>query len=611
MIKSIAGAVAALILSSAAASAGFHEDWRQRVAATAAVDALARLYLELSLESTPTYGGSLGIHGSPQAPTGYDDRLPDYSAQALAQTYNSLVALHDRLAAVDVGKLPRAEQIDHRILSKRIALQRLQLDELGSMSDPMTYVQTLGAAFSNLVMRDYAPLEQRLRSFGARCAQTPRFLGQAETNLLLPQVLPTADQKRLALANLAAMTADNSLLRKVLPQLLAQSRLKARDVREIQRQCEAAGAAMDAFAARLREAYAHRPDGSWRLGPALYARQYDLYLDYPLAPSELLAAAEAALEARSRDMAQTARRIHDRYLKAAIDAGTLPRANKLSDAQVVRNVLAGLSEDRSTVDSLIADSYALADLIAGFVRRHDLMELPPTSKLRIENIPAHLSGQAVARIATAPPFEPQLDSVWFWDLPLLAQAESYLKEYNRAVLAEVYIHEGVPGHFVQLEYSNRAERIVPKVLYNGALVEGWASYIQTQMVDQGFTVYPDHPLGHELQKMANLKLQLRAILNAIIDIRLHTTDWPEAEAVKLMIERGFQEEGEAQGKIVRARLSSVQLASYFAGHRAILEILEEYRRRKGAAFTWKDFNQRLVGAGSPPFFALREHMLQD
>ena len=40
---------------------------------------------------------------------------------------------------------------------------------------------------------------------------------------------------------------------------------------------------------------------------------------------------------------------------------------------------------------------------------------------------------------------------WFWDLELLKGSDSYLKEYNRSALALVYIHEGVPGHFVQLE----------------------------------------------------------------------------------------------------------------------------------------------------------------
>jgi len=164
---------------------------------------------------------------------------------------------------------------------------------------------------------------------------------------------------------------------------------------------------------------------------------------------------------------------------------------------------------------------------------------------------------------------------------------------------------------VQLEYSNKFERIAPKVFGNGPMIEGWAPYIATQLVEEGFTIYPGQPFGYELQQMVDRKLVLRSIINAIIDIRLHTTDWPEEEAVKMMIERGFQEQGEAQGKISRAKMSSVQLTSYFAGHHAILGILEEYKKARGDEFSYKEFNERLVGAGSPPFFAIREFMLKD
>jgi hypothetical protein len=334
-------------------------------------------------------------------------------------------------------------------------------------------------------------------------------------------------------------------------------------------------------------------------------------MDYPLDPEELLAEAESALEEAHGELVSTAREIHDRYLADAIEAGDVEPAAKLTDPEVARNVFARLAEDRSTPETLIDDSYALADAIVGFVREKNALDLPPTSKLRIEDIPPHMSGYAVAMITGAPPFEPELESVWFWDLALLGTAESYLKEYNRPTLATVYIHEGVPGHFVQLEYSNRFERIAPKVFRNGPMVEGWATYIATQLVDEGFTIYPDHPLGHELQRIVDRKLVLRAIINAIIDIRLHTSDWSGEEAVKLMIEKGFQEEGEAQGKLTRAKLSSVQLASYFAGHHAILELLDEYRELKGDDFSWKEFNERLVSAGSPPFYALRERMLSE
>ena len=352
-----------------------------------------------------------------------------------------------------------------------------------------------------------------------------------------------------------------------------------------------------------------RENSDWRLGRELYDEKYTLQMDYPLDAESLLAVADAWLTIKSNELITVGREIHDEYLKPEIQQGLIKPQAEIDDQQVVRDIFTKLAEDRSTTETLIADSYALADSIIGFVREQNLMDLPPASKLRIENIPPHLAGNAVAQIQTAPPFEPQLESVWFWDLGLLAGAEDFLKEYNRPTLAMVYIHEGVPGHFVQLEYSNRSERVIPKVFWNGPMVEGWASYIATQLVDVGFTVYPDEPWGHQLQQMVDDKLSLRSIINAIIDIRLQRTHWPEDEAVKLMVEKGFQEEGEARGKLVRAKLSSVQLASYFAGQLAIENILVEYRALKGSTFSWKDFNERLVGAGSPPFFALREYML--
>ena len=94
-------------------------------------------------------------------------------------------------------------------------------------------------------------------------------------------------------------------------------------------------------------------------------------------------------------------------------------------------LFAKIAEDRSTPDTLIEDSYAMADAIVGFVNEQDLLDLPPTSKMRIEDIPPFLSGYAVAQIVTAPPFQPELPSVWFWDLPLLRTDDSFLKEYNR------------------------------------------------------------------------------------------------------------------------------------------------------------------------------------
>lgn len=584
-------------------------DWAERLKTETDIDRLGRLYLELLLEEDPTGAAQIGIHGKGDDDYYHDRRMPDPSAEARTQFSAQRAALQEKLAAINPDELSRPEQIDLHILTKRVAYDRMVAEELKSPENPMSWTGSLGSAFSGLVLRDYAPLDDRLVSFGARCEQTPAYLAGARETLGVDSVRPSEMRKTIALSNLKGMTREGTLFDRTLPELLSSSGLDDAQAKAIRANCERAVASINEFAAWFEETVVPRENGEWRLGKKLYDRKYELQLDYPLSPDELLARAERWLEVKSGELVSVGRQIHDEYLAAELEAGTVQPAAGLDDQQVVRDIFTKLSEDRSTVDTLIEDSYALADSIIGFVEEQDLMDLPPASKLRIESIPPHLSGVAVAMIATAPPFEPELESVWFWDLPLLSGSEDFLKEYNRPALAVVYIHEGVPGHFVQLEYSNRAERLIPKVFWNGAMVEGWAAYITTQMVDQGYTVYPDEPWGHEIQQMVDDKMVLRSIINAIIDIRFHRTDYSEDEALKLMTVRGFQEQSEAQGKLVRAKVSSVQLASYFAGHSAIEEILAEYRERMGPAFSYKDFNERLVGAGSPPFFAIREFML--
>jgi len=586
------------------------EDWRTKVSAEQDINALAKLYLEYRLEADPTLGHQIGIHGKEGNPRYFDSRLPDVSTAAWVERYETHLFLRERLAGIDSAELSHADRVDLHILRNEVEQQILQVTELGAITNPLTHVGTLGNAFTGLILRDYAPLEDRLESFGERCGATGRFLDQARLALSPPYVRPTALQKQVALARLRGMVRDGGLFAKSLPELLEKASHDGTRSQAIAAACGEAAAAVSGFADWIEGALGPRPDGEWRLGRALYERKYALVMDYPLGPDELLKKAEAELERVHGEVVAVARRIHDEYLADAIEAGDVKPARSLADQDVVSNVFARLAEDRSTADTLIDDSHALAETIVGFVREKDLLDLPPTSKLRIEDIPPHLRGFAVAQILTAPPFEPELESVWFWDLALLETSDSYLKEYNRPALALVYIHEGVPGHFVQQEYSNRFERIAPKVFWNGPMVEGWATYIATQLVEEGFTIYPDHAVGRELQQLVDDKLVLRSIINAIIDIRLHTTDWPEEAAVDLMMRKGFQEKGEAEGKLSRAKLSSVQLATYFAGHQAILNLLEEDRRRKGSAFDLKAFNERLVGAGSPPFFALREYMLE-
>jgi hypothetical protein len=79
------------------------------------------------------------------------------------------------------------------------------------------------------------------------------------------------------------------------------------------------------------------------------------------------------------------------------------------------------------------------------------------------------------------------------------------------------------------------------------------------------------------------KLYLRAVVNAILDVETHTGEMTEVEAMALMVEGAWQEQDEARGKWLRARISSTQLSTYFVGSLEMWDLEEEVRRRAAVA----------------------------
>ncbi len=85
------------------------------------------------------------------------------------------------------------------------------------------------------------------------------------------------------------------------------------------------------------------------------------------------------------------------------------------------------------------------------------------------------------------------------------------------------------------------------IFASGSFAEGWAVYSEKMMADAGF--------GGPEVRMQQLKMRLRVIINAIIDQKIHTEGMTEEDAMALMMNEGYQEDGEAAGKWRRACLS--------------------------------------------------------
>jgi hypothetical protein len=181
------------------------------------------------------------------------------------------------------------------------------------------------------------------------------------------------------------------------------------------------------------------------------------------------------------------------------------------------------------------------------------------------------------------------------------QRESYLREDNDRMLRILCIHEAIPGHYLQGVYANRCPSIVRSIFASGLFAEGWAVYVTQVMMDAGYDA--DDPA----LLLTHWKMYLRAVTNAIIDARIHVDGMTEDEAVRLMVDGGFQEESEARTKYNRARLSSTQLSTYFAGSMEMWDIELEARRRAAPGHPIEP-GALPGGFGATPGFDHRQHL---
>jgi uncharacterized protein (DUF885 family) len=180
-----------------------------------------------------------------------------------------------------------------------------------------------------------------------------------------------------------------------------------------------------------------------------------------------------------------------------------------------------------------------------------------------------------------------------------AQVDSFLREYNTRSIANLTIHEAMPGHYLQLAHSNRHPSVLRAMLGSGPFVEGWAVYAERVMQEQGFRG------GDPLMQLVRLKWYLRSITNAIMDSAIHVDGMTRDEAMQLMVDTGFQEEREAAGKWVRAQLTSAQLSTYFVGYQEHSDMRAEAERRAGAKFDIKAYHDQVLSYGSPPVRLVR------
>lgn len=562
----------------AAASVSRAADDGARNAEDDRLESYFRAYLEETFRARPMVATRLGDHRFDHL---LDDLSPEARTANLERDKRFLAELPER---VDREKLSDDGRIDYEIFAHDLERSIWLTENFEPfVEDPRSYGEYITESVYVLLTQSTLPREENVRNAIARMAEIPRVIETARRMIGTP---PRVKTETAILQTKGAIGFYQDEL------FLLAERPKGEGT--LGERARAIVGALEGYLTFLRDEVLPRSGDAWRIGPEKFARKLELELDAGLTADEVLAEAESEAARVEREMAVIARQLW----ASTFPGEVMPPDDPDGRREMVRRVLAAIAEDHGTPGSLLGDIQSTVADIKAFIAERGILRLPEPDRLRIIEMPEFMRGNSVAYLNPAPPLDPEGASEYAvspppadWDA---RRVESFLEEYNRAMLKVLTIHEAYPGHYVQLEYSNRCPSLIRRVLGSGTFAEGWAVYTEQMMLDQGFGG------GDPALRMQQLKFYLRAVLNAILDHHMHAGTMTEDEALQLLMGRGFQSEGEALGKVIRSKQSSAQLSTYFVGRTAFYRLRQSVQREMGDRFDLGRFHEATLAHGTLP-----------
>ncbi|WP_165073972.1 DUF885 domain-containing protein [Paludisphaera rhizosphaerae] len=548
------------------------------VSEDARLQSLFAAFLQETFRREPTTATQLGEHA-------YDDRLDDVSPESRRSNLEFLKTTLERIKKeINPAELSAAGKVDLDVFRRHLESSIWLRETFDPFrDDPRVYGEYVNGSVYLLLTQSTLPREVNKRNAQKRIEQAPAILETARKTIGKPPRVKVETAIRQAEGAVSFYQGELFVLAGDKP---GEGDLAAPAAKLAE--------ALKSYVAFLKADVLPRSGEEWRIGREKFVKKLDYELDAGLSADEVLAEAESEATRVENEMAVFARHLWAEYFPGVV----VPPDDEAGRREMTRRVLAKIGDDHGTAETLVSDAKGTVAAIKEFIRARKILALPEPDQCRIIEMPEFMRGNSVAYLNPAPPLDPKGSSEYAISPPPSdwspERAESFLHEYNKAMLQVLTIHEAYPGHYVQLEYSNRCPSFIRRVLSSGTFAEGWAVYTEQMMLDQGFG-------GGSLPlRLQQLKFYLRAVVNAILDNKMHCAGMTDDEARELLVGRAFQTDGEATGKIIRSKQSSCQLSTYFVGRTAFYRLRKSIQREMGDRFDLAKYHEAVLSEGTIP-----------
>ncbi len=514
----------------------------------------------------PVHSTEMGIHT-------YDNRLGDYSRKSVGDMIHKLTGYEKKLYKYKDATLSDHDRIDYELIKSNvdITLQELKQIEWYRKS-PQLYVDEAVNGIYFLMLSNSSPLSSRVEMIIDRMQQVPQLFKTAHENIKSPpQVYIDAAKESL--------TSGMQFYKELSGELMNKFPERADELLKVSTQ---AREAMNDFLNYLTDLTPGDP-ASFAIGK----KNFDYMLE------------------------------HEYFLSFGSDSLLNLGLQLFSDAdQAYKDYQDYIANNPPSSDSIFVPSVFTKQDIMNYYNWEVLQE---KTFLEVNNILTIPDDIAPVTVVETPPFLRSMiggiayqpagpfDSVqnaYFYvrpvpdnlDRPQLEARYRYV--YRRGFKGSV-VHEGYPGHHLQMQLAGRNTDPVRKWQTNTMMIEGWALYCEEMMYNSG--LYGEEDPSQWLGILGGIRFRAARI---IADVKLHTGQFTYDDCVAWMIDALdiTNESGKdyIKTEVRRYTMSPTVQMSYLMGKREIQALYDAASARDGDQFSPQNFYDQLLAEGSIP-----------
>jgi uncharacterized protein (DUF885 family) len=522
---------------------------------------------ERLMAKNPHFATFIGLHEP------YDKLLPHGGKKNIFESLGLLEEWLSRLREeIDFEALSDDHKIDWKVLEHAYELSKFRIYEHRIFETYPDAFEEIGGVFFIMFTRNYAPIEKRIEAIVSRLEKLPLFLEQFRTRF--EKSRPVKLWTEIAIESCQRFPSLLQFIAKATEEMIP-SELHKKLKKAVEELVPVVGQHLEWLKGLLPKT---RED--WALGPEKFEKLLKLRR-LGMSSEEVYDLGINYLRSLKEERARLAKEI-------APDRG-IEEVLKLIEQKAPKSFEEALKVTREQMEAA-----------RKFIIDKKLVTVYEEDKLLVNETPDFLAPLIPFAALIAPA---KFDSVQVGNYIVTRPKEirGLQKNLNYPSLVNTAVHEGFPGHFLQMAISNRGSfvRVLGSLAGGTETIEGWAHYCEEMMMEHGFNRSPE-------VRFVQVNDAIWRAVRIIIDVKMSRGEMSFDEAVNKLIEETGMSREAAVAEVKRYTLTPGYQLSYLLGKHLLVELKKEVKQKMGDKFSEKFFHDTVVANGGLPIFLLRK-----